>query len=124
MSAATATKALRWGALAAVARAIKSASSPDAPSLWTRLAAMPRMVRAIRRGDYTGADLSRVLLMMGAVGYVVSPIDLMPEAVLLLGGLADDAVVVGWLAITVIRTTDDFLDWERNRQAGPGEVIG
>lgn len=124
MSAATATKALRWGALAAVARAIRSASSPDAPSLWARLSALPRMVRAIRRGDYTGADLSRVFLMMGAVGYVVSPVDLMPEALLLLGGLADDAVVVGWLAVTLIRTTDDFLDWERSRHAVPGQVVG
>lgn len=124
MSAATATKALRWGALASVARAIKSASAPGAPGLWDRLSALPRMVRAIRRGDYTGADLRRVLLMMGAVGYVVSPVDLMPEAVLLLGGLADDAVVIGWLAVTLIRTTDDFLDWERTRDAVPGEVIG
>lgn len=123
MPAATATKAVRWGALASLVRAIKSASAPDAPSLWTRVAALPRMVRAIRRGEYTGADLSRVWLMMGAVGYVVSPVDLMPEAFLLLGGLADDALVVGWLAVTIIRTTDDFLEWERYKHAYPGEVI-
>lgn len=120
---ATAAKAMRWGALGAVGAAIRSAASADGPGLGTRLLALPRMVRAIRRGEYTGADLTRVALMLAAAGYVVSPIDLMPEAVLLLGGLADDALVIGWLAVTVIRTTDDFLDWEANRGAVRGEVI-
>jgi uncharacterized membrane protein YkvA (DUF1232 family) len=120
---ATAVKAMRWGALGAVGAAIRSASAPDAPGLFTRLWALPRMVRAIRRGEYNGADMARVAMMMAAVGYVVSPVDLMPEALLLLGGFADDALVVGWLAVTLIRTTDDFLDWEANRGAVRGEVI-
>ncbi|HLS39230.1 MAG TPA: DUF1232 domain-containing protein [Ornithinicoccus sp.] len=120
---ATAAKAMRWGALGAVGAAIRSASSPDAPGVMTRLLALPRMVLAIRRGEYTGTDLRRVLLMLAAAGYVVSPVDLAPEALLFLGGLADDALVIGWLAVTIIRVTDDFLEWERNRGAVPGEVV-
>lgn len=120
---ATAAKAMRWGALGAVGAAIRSASAPGAPGIVTRLLAVPRMVRAIRRGEYTGTDLQRVLLILAAAGYVVSPIDLVPEAVLLLGGLVDDALVIGWLAVTLIRVTDDFLDWERNGDAVPGQVV-
>lgn len=120
---ATAAKAMRWGALGAVGAAIRAASSPDAPGVMTRLLALPRMVLAIRRGEYTGTDLRRVLLMLAAAGYVVSPVDLAPEALLFLGGLADDALVIGWLAVTIIRVTDDFLEWERNRGAVPGEVV-
>src|SRR5690606_19866981 len=93
---ATAAKAMRWGALGAVGAAIMPAGAPGAPGVTTRLLALPRMVRAIRRGEYAGGDLTRVLLMAGAVGYVVSPVDLLPEAVLLLGGLADDALVIAW----------------------------
>lgn len=48
----------------------------------------------------------------------------MPEAVLAFAGLAVDAIVVTWLAVTLVRVTDDFLDWEAYRDAVPGEVIG
>jgi uncharacterized membrane protein YkvA (DUF1232 family) len=113
----------RWGALATVATAARSADSPAGHSLGTRLGALPRMVRAIRRGEYAGADMAKMAMMLGAVGYVVSPVDLFPEAIFMVAGLADDAIVVGWLAVTLVRLTDDFLDWEANRDAVPGEVI-
>lgn len=120
---AAAAHRFRWGALAAIGAAMRSASTPGAPGLGTRLAALPRMARAIARKEYSGTDLKHLALMLGAVGYVVSPVDLIPEAVFLVGGLVDDAIVVGWLAVAVIRATDDFLEWERNRGAVPGEVI-
>ncbi|QDO90284.1 DUF1232 domain-containing protein [Ornithinimicrobium ciconiae] len=105
-----------------VATAIRSASRPGAPGLGERLAALPRMIRAIMTKRYAGVDGSKLLMMLAAVGYVVSPIDLMPEAILFLGGLGDDALVVGWLAVTIVNATDDFLDWERNGDAIPGQV--
>ena len=37
-------------------------------------------------------------MVLGAVAYVVSPIDLIPELALSVFGLADDAVVVSWIA--------------------------
>ena len=40
----------------------------------------------------------RVAMMALATAYVISPIDLIPEAIFLVFGLADDAVVVAWLA--------------------------
>src|SRR5690606_8836652 len=45
------------------------------------------------------------------------------EAILFLGGLGDDALVIGWLSVTIINATDDFLDWERNRTAYRGQVV-
>lgn len=118
-----ARRPLRWGALMGVATAIRSASRPGSPSLGERLAALPRMARAVMTRRYTGVDGSRLLMMLAAAGYVVSPIDLMPEAVLFLGGLGDDALVIGWLSVTIINATDDFLDWERNRTAYRGQVV-
>jgi uncharacterized membrane protein YkvA (DUF1232 family) len=64
------------------------------------------------------------------VAYVVSPVDLMPEAVLGVFGLGDDAVVVTWVAITVVNLTEDFLAWEGARprrrapDVVPGDVVG
>ncbi len=115
---------LRWRRLGGVAVAMRSATRPGAPTLMARLGAIPRMLRSINRGDYTGTDLRHVMMMALAAGYVVSPVDLLPEGLLLMAGLADDAMVVGWLALTLIRATDDFLDWESSRDAVRGEVIG
>lgn len=117
-----ARRPLRWGALMGVASAIRSANRPGAPSLGERMAALPRMVRAILTKKYTGVDGSKLLMMLAAVGYVVSPIDLMPEAMLFIAGIGDDALVVGWLAVTIINATDDFLDWERTGDPIPGQV--
>jgi uncharacterized membrane protein YkvA (DUF1232 family) len=46
------------------------------------------------------------------LAYLVSPVDLVPEAFLGLIGLGDDAVVALWLAGTFLAETDRFLGWE------------
>jgi uncharacterized membrane protein YkvA (DUF1232 family) len=118
-----ARRPLRWGALMGVATAIRSASRPDSPSLGERLAALPRLVGAVMTKRYTGVEGAKLVMMLAAAGYVVSPIDLMPEAMFFLAGLGDDALVIGWLSVTIINATDDFLEWERNRTAYPGQVV-
>lgn len=95
------------------ATALRIATRPGSPSLMERLWAVPRMVRATRSGEYTGISQGRLALLAAAVGYVVSPIDLMPEGLLLVFGLADDAMVVSWIAATLVRETESFLEWER-----------
>jgi uncharacterized membrane protein YkvA (DUF1232 family) len=54
----------------------------------------------------------RLVAMTAAAAYVVSPIDLIPEAFLLVAGLIDDAVVLAWLAGAVLSETERFLEWE------------
>jgi uncharacterized membrane protein YkvA (DUF1232 family) len=83
------------------------------PSLGKRLAALPRMMAATAKGQYDGGV--RVALMAVATAYVVSPIDVIPEAFLLVVGLADDAVMITWLAGAVLAETERFLEWERQR---------
>jgi uncharacterized membrane protein YkvA (DUF1232 family) len=83
------------------------------PSLGKRVAALPRMIKATTRGEYDGGK--RVALMALATAYIISPIDLIPEAIFLVFGLADDAVAVAWLAGAVLAETERFLEWERQR---------
>jgi uncharacterized membrane protein YkvA (DUF1232 family) len=81
------------------------------------------MIKATVKGDYDAR--LRLALMAGAVVYLVSPLDLVPELVLLALGLIDDAVVVTWLAGAVLSETDRFLDWERQRaKVIEGQVSG
>lgn len=106
-------KVRRTAAFAALTRAL-AAGTRGGPSVKQRLGALPRMIAATLRGRYDGAG--RLALMAAALVYVVSPVDLVPESVLLLLGLADDAVVVTWLAGAVLGETERFLDWERARR--------
>ncbi len=105
----------RWGALRSFATALRTAARPGSAGLGTRLAALPRLVRATLRGEYTGTARSTLFMMAAGVAYVVSPFDLVPEAFLALVGLGDDAVVLAWLASAVVNETETFLAWEKMR---------
>jgi len=102
----------RTAAFTALARALMSGTR-GGPSLGKRLAALPRMLMATARREYDGG--LRVALMAAATAYVISPIDVIPEAALLIFGLADDAVMITWLAGTVLAETERFLEWEKQR---------
>ncbi|WP_460445749.1 YkvA family protein [Angustibacter aerolatus] len=75
--------------------------------------AVPRLVRAVHSGEYTGTTGTRLIGLALAAGYVLSPIDLVPEVPLGLLGLGDDAFVLSWLAARLLGETDAFLRWER-----------
>jgi len=78
-------------------------------------------VRAAVRGDYPQVTRGHLAILAAAVLYVVSPIDLVPEGLLSVVGLADDAVVLGWLVAALVNDTEGFLMWERARdRAGEG----
>ncbi|WP_433390106.1 YkvA family protein [Micromonospora sp. KLBMP9576] len=110
----------RGAAFSALARAL-TAGSRGGPSLGARLAALPRMIRATTRGEYDGG--LRLALMTAATAYIVSPVDLLPEIPLAVFGLADDAVMVTWLAGSVLAETERFLEWEARRSSViPGHV--
>lgn len=99
--------------LKAMAVAVAAASTPGGPSPAQRLSALPRLARSVAEGKYHGAGAGQLAMLTAAAAYVASPVDLLPEALLGVVGLADDAVVITWFAGTLVRLTDDFLDWER-----------
>ena len=101
----------RFAAIAAVYQAVRVAVRPGGPSLGERAGAFPRLVRAAITGEYTGISKGRLALMVAALAYIVSPLDLIPEFVML-AGLADDALVMAWLATQFVEETEAFLAWE------------
>ncbi len=117
----------RFGALRTILTAVRTAARPGSPAMGERLMSLPRLCRATFRGEYAGTTRGGLLMVLGAVAYVVSPIDLIPELALSVFGLADDAVVVSWIAAKVVNETESFLAWERavpstraDGAAGPG----
>ena len=95
----------RFAAIAAVYQAVRVAVRPGGPSLGERAGAFPRLVRAAITGEYTGISKGRLALMVAALAYIVSPLDLIPEFVML-AGLADDALVMAWLATQFVEETE------------------
>jgi len=105
----------RLAAFTALWRALSSGHRPGSPGLGERVAALPRMVGDALSGRYAALGRGRLALLGLALAYLVSPVDLVPEAVVPLLGLADDGVVALWLAGAFIAETDRFLAWERSR---------
>lgn len=113
-----------WGAFRTLATAVRTATRPGTPGLGARMASLPRLVRATIRGEYAGTTRGRLLMLVAALLYVVSPVDLVPEMFLSILGLGDDALVVAWIAASLVNETESFLGWERDRdRTVPGHVI-
>ncbi|MEN3309908.1 MAG: hypothetical protein V7603_6110 [Micromonosporaceae bacterium] len=85
------------------------------PPLGMRMSAVPRLIGATFTGRYDGKG--RVLGIVLAALYIISPIDLVPEAFFAFFGLADDAFIAIWLAGALMSETERFLVWERRREA-------
>jgi uncharacterized membrane protein YkvA (DUF1232 family) len=80
-----------------------------------------RLVRAYATGEYRQVPLESMLLIVAGVGYVVSPLDLIPDFVPGAGAL-DDLTVLSFVLGIVRRHLDEFLAWER-RDAIDIEVV-
>lgn len=93
-----------------------------------RAGALTRMGRALRlfvpmcadviKGRYRPVPWRAIGWMTLAVVYLVSPLDLIPD-VLVLIGVADDAVIVGWLLTRVDAALDDYRRWK----GGGAEIV-
>lgn len=105
----------RIAAFTALWRSLTQARRPGAPGLGERLGALPRMIGYSFSGRYAGLGKGRLAMLAVAVAYLVSPVDLVPEAVLLLLGLTDDALVAMWLGGAILVETDRFLGWEQEK---------
>jgi uncharacterized membrane protein YkvA (DUF1232 family) len=124
------TKLGRRTALGALWRVFRR-GRPGAPGVGQLLAAVPRMLQARFAGRYQGMTWAKLVGVAAAAGYVISPIDVLPEGFLLIVGLVDDAFILTWLAGAVLDESEHFLAWERSGQrpaarpktVQPGKVI-
>jgi uncharacterized membrane protein YkvA (DUF1232 family) len=100
-------------------RALFEEASKQATSLpkssfkdtWPYLQTMLRLIRAHYRGDYRLAPETTLVVIIAAIIYIVSPLDVIPDAIPAIGFL-DDATI---LALALQRTRqelDDFMIWE------------
>ncbi|GAA3443087.1 YkvA family protein [Planomonospora venezuelensis] len=93
-------------------RAYRDVTRPGSPGIGARLRAVPRLVGAVLNGTYPGMGRGKLALMGLGVLYMISPIDVIPEFLLLVG-VADDFGVFLWLMGSLLGESGRYVDWER-----------
>lgn len=88
-----------------------------------RAKALPRLIRAARRGTYGELPQRRMFLWVLALVYLVSPIDILPDLLPVIG-VTDDAGVAVWLLTSVSTAAGLYLRHERERLPGRGPGSG
>ncbi|MEE4195677.1 MAG: YkvA family protein [Anaerolineae bacterium] len=78
---------------------------------WGYLTALIRLARAYYTKQYTDVPWKSIALVIAAIIYFVSPIDLIPDFIPILG-LSDDAIVIAFVVKQIQSDLDNFLAWE------------
>jgi uncharacterized membrane protein YkvA (DUF1232 family) len=85
------------------------------------LALLFRLVRAYAKGEYREIPWQSLVLIVAAILYFLTPIDVIPDFVVALGYL-DDAAVLAWVMSTAGSELERFRHWEASR-GQPGESL-
>ena len=113
----------RVAAFKALASALWGARKPGAPGIGARFRAVPRMLAQGFTGRYPHLDRFRMLLVAAGALFLVSPVDRVAEVLLPLLGLADDGLVLAWIAGALLAETETFLAWEAETRLAKSKVV-
>jgi uncharacterized membrane protein YkvA (DUF1232 family) len=78
----------------------------------SRLGVLARLTKAWRNKKYTEVSYVTVFLSVAILLYFVSPIDLVPDFIPLVGGL-DDVLLLGFLLKIIDKEIERFQAWEK-----------
>lgn len=82
--------------------------------VWVQLLSFFRLLRAYANGSYRQVSAKALLMIVTAVVYFVSPIDLIPDFILGLGFI-DDATVLAWTIRACASDLASFIAWENTQ---------
>ncbi|GAB3538765.1 hypothetical protein GCM10027443_34390 [Pontibacter brevis] len=104
-----------------VADVLKKASANKgvgalAGEVWENLILLTRMIKAAMSGEYKGIPSATLVGGIAVLIYFISPIDLIPDMIPVIG-LLDDATLLAWFIASIKTELDKFRDWEASRPA-------
>lgn len=76
-----------------------------------RIKVVLRMVEAWRTKAYRDVSKSSIAISILVLLYIVSPIDIFPDFIPIIGGL-DDVLLIGFLLKIIDKEIEKFLKWE------------
>ncbi len=83
-------------------------------SLWNEFRTMARLVRCWMNGTYRQVPVRTILWVLAALIYFVDPLDLIPDAIPVIGYI-DDMTIVGFVINGIRGDLSKFLEWEDSR---------
>ena len=87
---------------------------PVAGDALSNVPVLASMVRSYANKEYTDLPLGTIIAIVSAMIYFLSPIDLIPDSIPVLG-YADDAAVLAACLTMVQSDVDDYKTWRDNR---------
>lgn len=82
--------------------------------VWEDLQLMLQMFRAWIKGDYKELDKKSIIMVIAGILYFVSPIDLIPDFIPIIG-FFDDAAVIGFIVNRLTDEVDHFRIWKQKQ---------
>ncbi|MTI21092.1 DUF1232 domain-containing protein [Fulvivirga sp. RKSG066] len=84
-------------------------------SLAERIRVIRRMIIAYAKGEYRQIKATNVLLLVAAVVYFVTPVDLVPDFIPITGFIDDFSIVV-WVYSKLQQEIDEYILWENSKE--------
>lgn len=81
---------------------------------WDSMQTLFRLVKFASSGEYTGVPTPTVLAAVAVLIYFLSPIDIIPDFIPVVG-LLDDVALMAWFTSTLKTEMDKFSEWEKSR---------
>ncbi|KAA6440829.1 DUF1232 domain-containing protein [Dyadobacter flavalbus] len=81
----------------------------------TNVQLLIRMIRAYASGEYKGLPWKSILSIVAVLIYFVSPIDLIPDFLPVIG-ITDDVALIVWLVKTFGSDIQKFSEWEKRKK--------
>ena len=110
-------------ALLRLAQKAERKASRLSSGMLNQLKTSVRLMRAYAKGDYKQVSWESMVVLVGAVLYVASPIDLIPDAIPV-AGILDDATVLSFALRMVHEEVQEFLAWEKATGRTPPKASG
>jgi uncharacterized membrane protein YkvA (DUF1232 family) len=83
---------------------------------WETLQSLFRLIKLSAAGEYTGVPATTVVAAVAVLIYFLSPIDLIPDFIPVVG-LLDDMALVAWFSTSIKHELDKFHEWEATKNA-------
>lgn len=81
---------------------------------WDTLQSLFRLIKLSVAGEYTGVPTTTVVAAVAVLIYFLSPIDLVPDFIPVVG-LLDDMALVAWFSTSIKHELDKFHEWEATK---------
>jgi uncharacterized membrane protein YkvA (DUF1232 family) len=86
-----------------------------AGEVWENLQLLSRMIKAATTGEYKGIPTTTLVSGIAVIIYFLTPIDLIPDIIPVIG-LLDDASLLAWFMASTKSELDRFKEWEAERK--------